>query len=126
LEKVTKQAHAMVSVYGLNDRIGNVSYYDSQRDSTFTKPFSEETARIIDEEVSKVIEQAYDKALEILSQNKDKLIEVAEALLKHEVIFKVDVERILGRRPFEKQEEPKVIDEAPKDLTSESSSPEAE
>jgi cell division protease FtsH len=126
LEKVTKQAHAMVSVYGLNDRIGNVSYYDSQRDSTFTKPFSEETARIIDEEVSKVIEQAYDKALEILSQNKDKLIEVAEALLKHEVIFKVDVERILGRRPFEKQEEPKVIDEAPKDLTSESSSPESE
>ena len=100
LEKVTKQAYAMVSVYGLNDRIGNRSYYDSRGESTFTKPYSEETARIIDEEVSAVIERAYDRAKEILATNRDKLEALAESLLKNEVIFKEDVERILGARPF--------------------------
>ena len=100
LEKVTKQAYAMVSVYGLNERIGNRSYYDSRGESTFTKPYSEETARIIDEEVSAVIERAYDRAKEILATNRDKLEALAESLLKNEVIFKEDVERILGARPF--------------------------
>jgi ATP-dependent metalloprotease FtsH len=104
LEKVTKQAHAMVTVYGLNERIGNISYYDSGGETSFTKPYSEATARIIDEEVSKIIEKAYVKAMEILSENKSKLVEVAEALLKDEVIFKADVERILGPRPFEEEE----------------------
>ncbi len=103
LEKVTKQAQAMVTVYGLNERIGNISYYDSRGETSFTKPYSEATAKIIDEEVSKVIEKAYVKAKEILSGNKDKLVEVAEALLKDEVIFKADVERILGPRPFEEE-----------------------
>lgn len=103
LEKVTKQAQAMVTVYGLNDKIGNISYYDSRGEQSFTKPYSEATARIIDEEVSKVIEQAYVKAQEILNLNKNKLTELAEALLKDEVIFKVDVERILGPRPFEEE-----------------------
>ena len=100
LEKVTKQAYAMVSVYGLNERIGNRSYYDSRGESTFTKPYSEETARIIDEEVSAVIERAYDRAKEILATNRGKLEALAESLLKNEVIFKEDVERILGARPF--------------------------
>jgi len=100
LEKVTKQAYAMVSVYGLNERIGNRSYYDSRGESTFTKPYSEETARIIDEEVSAVIERAYDRAKEILATNRDKLEALAESLLTNEVIFKEDVERILGARPF--------------------------
>ena len=104
LEKVTKQALAMVTVYGLNDRIGNISYYDSRGEPSFTKPYSENTARIIDEEVSKVIESAYLKAKEILSANKAKLIKVAEALLKDEVIFKADVEKILGPRPFAEEE----------------------
>jgi len=104
LEKVAKQAHAMVTVYGLNEKIGNVSYYDSGRETSFTKPYSEATARIIDEEVSKIIEKAYVMAKEILSANKQKLVEVAEALLKDEVIFKADVERILGPRPFEEEE----------------------
>ena len=104
LEKVTKQAHAMVTVYGLNERIGNISYYDSGGETSFTKPYSEATARIIDEEVSKIIEKAYVKAIEILSANKSKLVEVAEALLKDEVIFKADVERILGPRPFAEEE----------------------
>ena len=115
LEKVTKQAQAMVTVYGLNDKIGNISYYDSRGEQSFTKPYSEATARIIDEEVSKVIEQAYVKAQEILNLNKNKLTELAEALLKDEVIFKVDVERILGPRPFEEEEVGvKLIEEPPK------------
>jgi len=104
LEKVTKQAYAMVSVYGLNKRIGNRSYYDSRGDQTFTKPYSEETARIIDEEVSKVIEAAYDRAKELLRVNRAKLTSLAESLLKNEVIFKEDVESILGARPFAKPE----------------------
>ncbi len=115
LEKVTKQAQAMVTVYGLNAKIGNVSYYDSRGEQSFTKPYSEATARLIDEEVSKVIEQAYTKAQEILNLNKNKLTELAEALLKDEVIFKVDVERILGPRPFDEEEVGvKLIEEIPK------------
>jgi len=115
LEKVTKQAQAMVTVYGLNAKIGNVSYYDSRGEQSFTKPYSEATARLIDEEVSKVIEQAYTKAQEILNLNKNKLKELAEALLKDEVIFKVDVERILGPRPFDEEEVGvKLIEEIPK------------
>ena len=115
LEKVTKQAQAMVTVYGLNAKIGNISYYDSRGEQSFTKPYSEATARIIDEEVSKVIEQAYTKAQEILNSNKNKLTELAEALLKDEVIFKVDVERILGPRPFKEEEVGvKLIEEIPK------------
>ena len=100
LEKVTKQAYAMVSVYGLNERVGNRSYYDSRGENSFTKPYSEETARIIDEEASAVIERAYDRAKEILSSHRDKLEALADSLLQNEVIFREDVERILGARPF--------------------------
>ena len=100
LEKVTKQAYSMVSIYGLNERIGNRSYYDSRGENSFTKPYSEETARIIDEEVSAVIEKAYDRAKDILATNRDKLESLAQSLLDNEVIFKEDVERILGARPF--------------------------
>ena len=127
LEKVTKQAQAMVTVYGLNDKIGNISYYDSRGEQSFTKPYSEATARIIDEEVSKVIEQAYAKAQEILNLNKNKLTELAEALLKDEVIFKVDVERILGPRPFEEEEVGvKLIEETPKVVTKVKKKPKSE
>lgn len=101
LEKVTKQATAMVTVYGLSDKIGNISYYDSGANSSFTKPYSEETARIIDEEVSALIEKAYVTAKDILVKNKAKLTELAEALLKDEVIYKDDVQKILGPRPHE-------------------------
>lgn len=103
LEKVTKQAYAMVSIYGLNDRIGNISYYDSQGRESFQKPYSEETARIIDEEVSKLIESQYQRALKILSDNKDKLTQLAEKLLSAEVIFKEDLEEIFGKRPWDKE-----------------------
>lgn len=105
LEKVTKQAYAMVSIYGLNKRIGNVSFYDSQGRDSFTKPYSDETARVIDEEVSKLIETQYQRALQILSENKDKLTLLAEKLLTDEVIFKEDLEIIFGKRAWETAEE---------------------
>ena len=105
LEKVTKQARAMVTVYGLNDKIGNLTYYDSsgQNEYNFSKPYSEETARIIDQEISKIIEEQYLRAIQVLTENKDKLITLAERLLEKEVIFKEDLEKIFGKRPFDKQ-----------------------
>ncbi|ETN96856.1 ATP-dependent zinc metalloprotease FtsH [Zhouia amylolytica] len=107
LEKVTKQAKAMVTIYGLNEKIGNLTYYDSrgQSDYSFTKPYSEETAQVIDKEISSIVEKQYERAIEILSQNKDKLTELADRLLEKEVIFKDDLERIFGKRPFDKEEE---------------------
>lgn len=110
LEKVTKQAKAMVTIYGLNDKIGNLTYYDSsgQSEYGFTKPYSEETAIVIDKEISNIIEEQYVRAVKLLSENKDKLTELAERLLEKEVIFKDDLERIFGRRPFEKEEEETV------------------
>jgi cell division protease FtsH len=104
LEKVTKQAYAMVSIYGLNERVGNISYYDSQGRDSFTKPYSEDTARIIDEEVSKLIEGQYQRALQVLTDNQDKLNALAEQLLTTEVIFKEDLERIFGKRQWESDE----------------------
>lgn len=111
LEKVTKQAYAMVSIYGLNERVGNISYYDSQGRDSFTKPYSEDTARIIDEEVSKLIEGQYQRALQVLTENQDKLNALAEQLLTTEVIFKEDLERIFGKRQWESDElvEEKVV-----------------
>ncbi len=101
LEKVTKQATAMVTIYGLNEKIGNISYYDSRGDGYgFTKPYSEQTARIIDEEVKNIIEEQYQRAIKILTENKDKLKQLAEKLLEKEVIFKEDLEQILGKRNF--------------------------
>ena len=105
LEKVTKQAYAMVSIYGLNERVGNVSFYDSQGRDSFTKPYSEDTARIIDEEASKLIEAQYRRALQILSENKDKLTALADKLLDKEVIFKEDLEEIFGKRLWISEEE---------------------
>lgn len=112
LEKVTKQAYAMVSVYGLNKKIGNRSYYDSSGESQFTKPYSEETARVIDEEVSKIIEKAYEKAKDLLLKNKEKLDNLAKKLLEREVIFKDDLLEVLGERPWgERNVEPQPIAE---------------
>jgi cell division protease FtsH len=106
LEKVTKQARAIVSVYGLNDKIGNITYYDSngQGDYNFTKPYSEETARKIDEEISLIIEKQYKRACMILKKNKAKLSTLASRLLEKEVIFKEDLVKILGERPYIKEE----------------------
>ena len=106
LEKVTKQARAIVSVYGLNDKIGNITYYDSsgQGDYNFTKPYSEETARKIDEQISLIIEKQYKRACAILKKNKTKLSTLASRLLEKEVIFKEDLVKILGERPNSKEE----------------------
>lgn len=101
LEKVTKQATAMVTIYGLNEKVGNISYYDPQDRYGFTKPYSEETAKLIDSEVKNIIETQYQRAIKILSDNKDKLVELAEMLLKKEVIFKDDLEKVFGKRPFD-------------------------
>ena len=104
LEKVTKQAYAMVSIFGLNKRIGNISYYDSQGRDMFTKPYSDDTAKIIDEEVGKLIEEQYERALNILKENEDKLQELANRLLTKEVIFKEDLENIFGKRQWGEEE----------------------
>jgi len=106
LEKVTKQARMMVTTYGLNDAIGNLTYYDSsgQNEYNFSKPYSEKTAELIDKEISKIIEEQYQRAITILEENKDKLNELAEVLLDKEVIFKDNLEKIFGKRPFEKSE----------------------
>ena len=105
LEKVTKQAYASIVYYGLNDKIGNISYYDSSGQSEFSygKPYSEHTAQIIDEEVKKMIDKAYKRTIEILSSNKEKLAQLAEKLLEKEVIFRDDLEAIFGKRPFESE-----------------------
>lgn len=106
LEKVTKQARAMVTMYGLSDKIGNITYYDSsgQNEYGFTKPYSEETAELIDKEISRIIEEQYERAVKLLEAHKDKLTELAEVLLEKEVIFKDNLEKIFGKRTFEKEE----------------------
>ena len=109
LEKVTKQARAMVTIYGLNEKVGNLTYYDSSNANEygFTKPYSEQTAETIDKEISLIIENQYKRALKILRKNKKKLIQLAELLLKKEVIFKDNLEEIFGKRPFQKEENSK-------------------
>ena len=104
LEKVTKQARAMVTVYGLNEKIGNITYYDSsgQSEYNFSKPYSEDTAMIIDKEISLLIEGQYQRAIQILNENKDKLNLLADILIEKEVIFKDDLEAIFGKRTFDK------------------------
>lgn len=115
LEKVTRQAKAMVSIYGLNDTLGNITYYDSsgQTDYNFSKPYSEQTAQVIDKEISKIIEKQYERAIDLLKNSKEKLKQLADRLLEKEVIFKDDLENILGKRPYktnnEKIEEAKAL-----------------
>jgi cell division protease FtsH len=111
----------MVTIYGLNEEIGNITYYDSsgQSEYGFTKPYSEETAQKIDKEISQIVEEQYARAISVLQENKDKLIELAERLLEKEVIFKEDLEKIFGKRPFEKfdklGQEKAISDTAPQD-----------
>jgi len=111
LEKVTKQARAMVTIYGLNENIGNLTYYESggQSEYGFTKPYSEKTAELIDKEISNLIETQYQRAIALLEKHKDKLTELADVLLDKEVIFKDNLQKIFGNRPFETNEEEKVI-----------------
>lgn len=103
LERVTKQAQAMVTIYGLNDKVGNISYYDSsgQSEYSFGKPYSEQTAKLIDEEISKLVETQYQRAVNILTENRDKLDALAQKLLEKEVIFREDLEEIFGKRAWD-------------------------
>lgn len=106
LEKVTKQAFAMIAYYGLNKTIGNLSYYDSsgQQEVSFGKPYSEKTAEVIDEEVSKIVEEAYARAVGLLLGNREKLDQLAQVLIEKEVIFRDDLVSIFGERPFDVHE----------------------
>lgn len=117
LEKITKQAYAMVSIYGLNDKIGHISFYDSsgQSDYGFTKPYSDHTAQIIDQEVKAMVDEAYKRTKEVLIKHRDQLTQLAELLLKKEVIFKDDLEKIFGKRKFESREEVMEKDKKEKD-----------
>jgi cell division protease FtsH len=121
LERVTKQAYAMISIYGLNDRVGNISYYDSQGRDAFTKPYSEDRAKVIDEEVSKLIESQYQRALQLLNENKAQLEQLAARLLSSEVIFKEDLEAIFGKRQWDP-----IIEEAVEEVQEESVEAEVE
>jgi cell division protease FtsH len=101
----------MVTVYGLNDVLGNVTYYDSQGQNEYAmdKPYSEQTAETIDQEISKIIEKQYERAIEMLENNREKLDQLANLLLEKEVIFKENVEEIFGKRPWDKEEEKKEV-----------------
>ncbi len=105
LEKITKQAYAMVSVYGLNDKVGNISFYDPQGNNQFVKPYSDDMAKLIDDEVSKMIEEQYVRAKQLLNEHKDKLTLLAEKLLTSEVIFKEDLQEIFGKRKWDKEDD---------------------
>ena len=110
LEKVTKMAYAMVSMYGLSKEVGNISYYDSSgQQSGFTKPYSEERAQLIDKEVSRILEEEYTRAKEVLTSNKDKVEKLGTELLEKEVIFKADLETIFGARKWKSYEEEQLL-----------------
>jgi cell division protease FtsH len=109
LQQITKMAYSMITVYGMNDKVGNVSYYDPTADNTFTKPYSEETGRVIDEEVRKLIAQAYVRTIELLTQKRNEVEILAKELLEKEVLFQSDVEKLIGKRPYEDK---KILDVA--------------
>lgn len=100
LQQITRTAYAMVTVYGMNDKVGNVSYYDPSAENTFTKPYSEETGKIIDEEVRKIIDLAYQQTLVLLREKREEVEKLAKALLEREVLHQSDVEELIGKRPF--------------------------
>ncbi len=113
LQQVTRIANAMVSVYGMNDKIGNISYYDPQNEGSFQKPYSEETGRIIDQEVKKLSDDAYIRVKNLLTDKKEQVKIIAEELLLKEVLYKDDLERLIGKRPFietTREEDFKVVE----------------
>jgi len=103
LQQITRIAYAMVTVYGMNEKVGNVSFYDPQQETSFTKPYSEETSKLIDEEVRKLIDEAYERTKRLLNDKKQQVATLAEALLEKEVLFQSDVETLIGKRPYEEK-----------------------
>ncbi|MEI6523699.1 MAG: peptidase M41, partial [Bacteroidota bacterium] len=119
LERITKMAYGMVTIYGMNKRIGNISFYDPKgNEFGFTKPYSEATAQAIDEEVKIIIENAYQKTLGLLREKNSQLEIIAQELLKKEVIFQADLERLIGKRPHDKVIEliPEIINTPPNSI----------
>ena len=116
LQQITKIAYSMITVYGMNDKVGNISYYDPNQENTFTKPYSEETGKMIDQEVRKLIDEAYVKTKALLVREKGDVELLAKELLKKEVLFQSDVETLIGKRPFE---EKKILDVKEEDVVSE-------
>ena len=107
LQQITKIAYSMITVYGMNEKLGNISYYDPTQENTFTKPFSEETGKLIDEEARKLIDIAYERTKALLTEKKQQVEILAKELLQKEVLFKSDVEALIGKRPYE---EKKILD----------------
>ncbi|MFT3682499.1 MAG: ATP-dependent zinc metalloprotease FtsH [Ferruginibacter sp.] len=103
LQQITRIAYSMITVYGMNEKVGNISYYDPTQENTFTKPYSEETGKMIDEEVRKLIDEAYVRTIRLLTEKKSDVEKLAQELLKKEVLFKSDVETLIGKRPFEEK-----------------------
>ena len=106
LQRITQLAYAMVTVYGMNEKVGNVSFYDPQQDTTFTKPYSDDTAKVIDEEVRKLIDTAYQRTLALLTEKREQLNKIAEALLAKEILFKSDLDDLIGKRTFDEEPVP--------------------
>ncbi|HVX49988.1 MAG TPA: ATP-dependent zinc metalloprotease FtsH [Chitinophagaceae bacterium] len=115
LQQITKMAYSMVTVYGMNDKVGNVSFYDPAQENAFTKPFSEETGKLIDEEVRKLIEGAYERTKQLLKEKREEVEKLAQELLKKEVLFQSDVESLIGKRPYEEKKLLDVTNEPPVD-----------
>jgi cell division protease FtsH len=101
LQHITRMAYSMVTVYGMNDKVGNISFYDPQQENTFTKPYSDDTAKLIDFEVRHLIDAAYARTKQLLTARKGEVEKLANALLEKEVLFQSDVEALIGKRPFE-------------------------
>jgi len=108
LQQITKIAYSMITVYGMNDKLGNISYYDPNQEQTFTKPYSEKTAEMIDNEVRKLIDAAYERTKALLTEKRSDVEILAKSLLEKEVLFQSDVEALIGKRPFEHK---KLLDE---------------
>ena len=120
MQQITKMAYSMVTVYGMNDKIGNISYYDPTQENTFTKPFSEETGKMIDEEVRNLIAEAYVHTKNLLTEKRREVEILAKELLEKEVLFQSDVETLIGKRPFEDK---KILDVVDQEVAAELSAP---
>ncbi len=117
LQQITRMAYSMVTIYGMNEKVGNVSFYDPQQDNSFTKPYSEETSRLIDEEVRALIDECYERTKQLLTDKKEEVKKLAEALLEKEVLFQADVAMLIGQRPYEEkkllEEDKEEVDHSP-------------
>lgn len=120
LQQITRMAYGMVTAYGMSDKIGNVSFYDPTQENTFTKPFSEGTGKIIDEEVKLIIDKAYQLTIRLLTDKKNEVEILAKELLSKEVLHKSDVEALIGKRPFD---EKKILEEAQQEVVIASDEP---